>query len=176
MTPPAVILEAAEWKDKPLAELLDQITLEFAREAVNIPELLAEVLGAAMAHGNVGRGVERILQKRLTAEQGRAGSQSLSRALTKQIDGILEHEMRGVTIEQRRALLRPLAEAAALHLMNAAAALAAYPDVAADVVAAKEARDAGSVVAARRARLEVEQRLDKALLNASRALSGADQQ
>lgn len=159
-----------------LAETLEQLVFDHAREAVNIPDLLDEVLGAAMAGGNIGRGVERILQKRLTAEQGRAGSQALSRAITKQIDGILEHEMRGVTIEQRRALLRPLAEAAALHLMNAAAALAAYPDVAADVVAAKEARDASAVVAARRARLEVEQRLDKALLNASRALTGGDSQ
>lgn len=159
-----------------LAETLEQLALEHAREAVDVPALVQEVLGAALAGGNIGRGVERILQKRLTAEQGRAASQSLSRAMTKQIDGLMEHEMRGVTLEQRRALIRPLAEAAAAHLLEAAAALAAYPDKAADVVAAKEARDAGAVVAARRERLAVEQRLDRALLLAHRALSGADGQ
>lgn len=181
MTHPKAGVAAAVASDesvstRSLSETLEQLVLTHAREAVNIPELLQEVLGVAMAGGNIGRGVERILQKRLTAEQGRIASQQLSRALTKQIDGILEHEMKGVTLDQRRALLRPLAEAAALHLMNAAAALAAYPDVSANVVAAKEARDAGGVVAARRARLDVEQRLDRALLNASRALTGADGQ
>jgi hypothetical protein len=158
-----------------LSETLEQLVLDHAREAVSIPELVEEVLGAVKAGGNIGRGVERILQKRLTAEQGRIGSQTLSRAMTKQIDGLMEHEMKGVTIQQRQDLIRPMAEAAALHLMEAAAALAAYPDKAAAVVAAKEARDAGAVVVARRERLEVDQRLDKALLNAHRALSGADQ-
>lgn len=181
MTHPAVVVATAVAHEesastRSLSETLEQLVLTHAREAVNVPELLQEVLGAAMAHGNIGRGVERILQKRLTGEQGRIGSQSLSRAMTKQIDGLAEHEMRGVTAEQRLALLRPMAEAAALHLMEAAAALAAYPDKAVAVVAAKEAKDAGAVVAARRERLEVEQRLDRALLNAHRALSGADGQ
>lgn len=157
-----------------LTQTLEQFLLDEARDALNLPELIVEVLGAAVAGESIRRGVERIITRRLTAEQGRVGAQSLSRALTKQIDGTLDAEMRGVTVEQRRALLRPMAEAASLHLVEAAQALAAYVDVAADVAAAKEARDAGALVAARRARMEVEQQLDRALLNCGRALSGGD--
>ena len=157
-----------------LTETLEQFLLDQAREAVRLPELIVEVLGAAVAGESLRRGVERILARRLTAEQGRIGAQSLSRAITKQIDGALEAEMRGVTSDQRRALLQPMADAAALHLVEAAQAVAAYTQVAADVVAAKEARDAGALVTARRARMEVEQKLDRALMNASRALTGAD--
>lgn len=157
-----------------LVEVLEKFALEHARAAVSVPELVIQVLGAAAGGEGLRRGVERILTKRFAAEQGRAGAMSLSRALTKQIDAVFEQEMRGVTAEQRRALVRPLAEAAALHLVEAAHALADYVDKAADVNVAKELRDTSKLVAARRARLEVDQRLDRALLAASRAVSGGE--
>ena len=176
-TTSAAVAEPEEREmSRSLSEILEQFVLDHAREAVSLPELIVEVLGGAVSGESLRRGVERIISRRLTAEQGRMGALSLSRSLTKQIDGTLEAEMRGVTVAQRRALLRLLVEAASLHFIEAAAALTAYIDAAADLAQAREDKSAGKAVLARLMRVTAEKRLDMALLNANRALMGADRE
>lgn len=156
-----------------LKELLGEV-LAVATPPGTLGDLIDELL-PGMAEGEVRASVERILKRRVAAQEGRSGSALLARAITKQIDYVAgEAELRGAPREARAELADRLGESAALKLTEAARALADYAPFAAEVARLKASgKDGEDLRQARLAREAQRELVRVGLMGAFLAACGA---
>src|SRR5437899_6905786 len=118
-----------------------------------VPQSLGKILEVVFGSGgSVRTAVEKELEKRLDAQEGRSGGELLSRGVLKQIDEAMEAKPPGATVDQQIQVGTMLAKGAAVQLAEAAEILLKYPDLQAEVVHAKAANDNTRLTAARAAR------------------------
>jgi hypothetical protein len=125
-------------------------------------------------HLDLRRALHRVFTRKIDAQSGSTGAQMLQRCITKTIDSQVEHSLQGAGLEVRLLVSQEMADNACRSLLAAAAALHAYPRLAAAVVAAKEAEDAAAMSIARRERTAGVELLRKHFLNSARAITGDD--
>lgn len=162
-----------------LRDLLGEV-LQVATPPGALGTLIDELLPDLMGGGAVRQSVERILRRRVAAQEGRSGAALLCRALTKQVDYLTgEAEMRVVPLGARAELADRLADGAALKLAEAASLLSEYSALSAAVVRIKAGEGVegeGDLNTARAARERHREAIRRCLSEAFLVLSGASEE
>lgn len=176
------LVEAAVGVDIPdnLGELLGLVLERLtAGGGVGIAGELYEIVRSVLPgdkHFDLRRAAVRIFSRKIDAQSGLTGAQLLQRSWTKTIDAQLEAELRGMGIAEKLAVCQALVDGAVKELITVAAALHAYPALAAALIAAKEAVDVPAINTSRRGRTLGVEKVRRHLVNSSRAITGDDLQ
>lgn len=139
----------------------------------SLEKIIAEVL-TGEDRFDLRRALKRQLQRRITSQEGRNGSELLARAVVKQIDFHYEAEVNELELDDRHKIVTELAENVARHLVLAANHILAYPATAKEVHRCKAESDVRGLAKARMERTFAAEGFKKELINSARAACGDD--
>jgi hypothetical protein len=144
---------------------------------LGLPRSLETIIGEVLPgedRFDLRRAFKRLLQRRVTAQEGRSGADMLARAIVKQIDAHYEIQADKLTLLEKHAVVTELAQNIARQLVLAADVITQYPALAYAVNDGKARSDVRGIATARAARTLMVEDLKQALINSARAACGDD--